>query len=397
MKILFINGLFPKKNNEFGGIFIINRLKHLREFNIDFECLNPVGIEDKVVKTIKKLLKLPLSEEEVFIGIKTFGGVSQTFLPFKITILHYLKKSKDPSRLIYKSIASHIKNNKLKFDLIHSHVVYPHGWIGMKISDEFRIPYLITAHGSDVNLYMNQNKTILKKSLNALERAGKVIFVSQALLNKAKSYGYSGKNAVVISNGYDPKIFYPMNKELVRKELGIYKENAYYVGFIGNLIEVKRADKLPEIFHLMAKKVKNIKFIVVGDGLLRPKIEKEAKDLDIIFTGRIPQQKVAKWMNAMDVMILPSKNEGWPCVVLEAQACGTAVVGSSNGGIPEAIGFDKFVVEEGEEFEKRLADKVIEILKDGYDPKILLERAKDYTWENIVRKEIEIYKEALNK
>ena len=94
----------------------------------------------------------------------------------------------------------------------------------------------------------------------------------------------------------------------------------------------------------------------------------------------------------MDVMILPSRNEGWPRVVLEAQACGTCGVGSSNGGIPEAIGFPEYVVQEGEFFEERFAKKVVEVLVHGYDAKKLIERAKAFKWKNIVAREIEVYK-----
>jgi glycosyltransferase involved in cell wall biosynthesis len=112
--------------------------------------------------------------------------------------------------------------------------------------------------------------------------------------------------------------------------------------------------------------------------------------LNIIFTGRLPQKDVAKYMSAMDVMVLPSRNEGWPCVVLEAQTCGTCVVGSSNGGIPEAIGFDEYVVKEGENFEERFVRKVIDVLKSSYDRNKLIQRAKEFTWEEIVRREISI-------
>jgi glycosyltransferase involved in cell wall biosynthesis len=224
-----------------------------------------------------------------------------------------------------------------------------------------------------------------------LENASKCIFVSEALLEKAKSFGYSGQNAAVIPNGYDPEIFKPVDKDTVRKELGIYKKGAHYVGFVGNLIHIKRADKLPEIFGKIAKEFSNTRFLIVGDGVLRDKILKEMEGLDVVFAGRVPQVEVAKYMNAMDVMVLPSRNEGFGAVCIEAQACGTCVIGSSNGGIPEAIGFDEYVVEEGENFEERFAKKVVDILKNGYDRDRLIQRARNFTWERTSQREIEVY------
>jgi glycosyltransferase involved in cell wall biosynthesis len=231
--------------------------------------------------------------------------------------------------------------------------------------------------------------------LETLENAARCIFVSRALLEKAKSFGYSGQNATVIPNGYDLDVFKPMDKNTVIKELGIYKEDTQYVGFVGNLIPIKRADKLPEIFRKIAKELPNTRFLIVGNGVLRDKILKEMEGLDVVFTGRVPQVKVARYMNAMNVMVLPSRNEGWPCVVLEAQACGTCVVGSSNGGIPEAIGFPEYVVKEGDQFEERLAKRVVEVLKEGYDMNRILERVKEFTWKNIVGKEIGVYRQIL--
>jgi glycosyltransferase involved in cell wall biosynthesis len=264
----------------------------------------------------------------------------------------------------------------------------PAGLIAKILAEKYRKPFIVTLHGSDVNILMPRRREIY---VSILESASATIFVSKALLEKAKSLGFSGKNAVVIPNGYDETIFKPMDKEAVRKELGIHREGYKYVGFVGNLIPIKRADKLGEIFRLIAKEIPETFFIVVGDGPLRKKIEKETKGLNIIFTGRLPQKDVAKYMNAMDVMVLPSRNEGWPCVVLEAQACGTCVIGSSNGGIPEAIGFPEYVIEEGDQFEERFAKRVIEVLKEGYDVNRILERAKGFTWKEIVRREIDVY------
>jgi len=113
------------------------------------------------------------------------------------------------------------------------------------------------------------------------------------------------------------------------------------------------------------------------------------------FTGMLPQTEVAKWMNAMDVMLLPSRNEGFPTVVNEAQGCGVSVVGSSNGGIPEAIGDGGIVVEEGKDFEKRFAKAVISLLKNHINRDFIIEKAMHYSWENIVNLELNVYQEVL--
>jgi len=185
----------------------------------------------------------------------------------------------------------------------------------------------------------------------------------------------------------------------VRRQLGIYTEGYKYVGFVGGLMEIKRADKLIEIFELIRKRVSKVKFIVVGDGHLRGKMEEQAKQkgLDVLFTGMLDQSEVAKYMNAMDVMILPSRTEGFGAVVIEAQACGTCVIGSSNGGIPEAIGFEEYVVEEGLDFEERFAKKVVEVLQSGYDRQKIVQRAQKYTWEHIVKMEKQVYEAVLQE
>ncbi len=283
-----------------------------------------------------------------------------------------------------------------EYDIIYAHGMYktlPAGLLAMKLSKHLKKPYVVHLHGSDVNYDMAKNPISYTE---VLENAEKCIFVSNALLEKAKSLGYSGKNAIVTGNGYDPEFFKPMDKEMIRKELGVYEEGKRYVGFVGYLVSVKRADKFPEMFRYIAEREKNIKFIIVGDGPLRKKIEKEMKGLDYLITGIVPHEEVAKWMNIMDVMILPSRNEGFPTVINEAKACGVITVGSSNGGIPEAIGFNDLVVAEGEDFERRFAQKVVEILENGYDIEKLLKHAENYTWEKIVEKEYNICRSVLN-
>ncbi|MBO8140505.1 MAG: glycosyltransferase [Thermosipho sp. (in: Bacteria)] len=392
MRILILTNFYPKIGNITSGIFVVKRLVEYKKFDVSFDTIPVYMKDDFFLKLLRKILKLQSTE-----SLEKFENIKFRKIDVKINLLKkilektgFLNFSKEFSKQLEKQI------NLKSYDIIHAHGMslnLPAGYIAKLISEKYDIPFFVTLHGGDVNYNMAKNKKNRTIYIETFENTSKVIFVSNALLEKAKSLGYSGKNAIVIPNGYDPEIFKPMDKKQVRKELGIYKKEYKYVGFVGNLIPVKRADKLPEIFENISKNYDKVMFLIVGDGYLKEKIEKEMKEksLEYIFTGRVSQGSVAKWMNAMDIMVLPSRNEGWPCVVKEAQACGTCVVGSSNGGIPEAIGYKEYIVEEGENFEERFANKVVEILKNGSDSKNLIENTREFTWNRIVENEIEIY------
>ncbi len=398
MNILLVTNLFPFPGNKTSGIFITHRLQSFKRLGIDFVTYSLSAQDDVLMRVLLKMLGIkPVIVPNAPLNV---DGVTYNYVTFnrKLFNMIYDEVLKGKKYLKYsEKIVEQIwnENREEKFDLIHAHGMYnfiPSGLVAMKLSEKYGIPFLVTLHGSDINYRMKWRKGLY---LNVLENAAKCIFVSNGLLNKAKSYGYSGKNAIVIPNGYDSEIFKPVDKEQIRKELGIYKDGYKYVGYVGNLIYVKRADKLPEIFKYIHREVPNTKFIVVGDGKYRKKLGKMTEGLDVHFTGMLPQTEVAKWMNAMDVMLLPSRNEGFPTVVNEAQGCGTSVVGSSNGGIPEAIGNGGIVVEEGKDFEKRFAKAVMNLLENPINKDFIIEKAMHYSWENIVNLELNVYQEVL--
>jgi len=364
---------------------------------MDFDVYGITSKDSFGIKLLKKILSLPnVNSTDSFYEV---DGIKYKYVSFRRSLVdvfnsRVLKKNNQikDSKEVAEDLFDKIKDNE--FDIIHAHGMYdpPAGLVAKLLSQKLSVPYVVTAHGSDINLAMPKAKELY---VDVLENAAKVIFVSNALLNKAKSFGYSSENSVVIPNGIEPDIFKPLNKEKIKKELGLSKK---VVGFVGGLKEVKRADKLPDIFSHISS-IYDAEFLVVGDGELRKGIEKECKKrkLQIKFVGSVSHEDVPYYMNAMDVMILPSRNEGFGAVVIEAQGCGVAVVGSSNGGIPEAIGDGGIVVEEGENFEKRFAQSVVKLLENPIDESYLRNRALGFSWESIVEKEIEVYNEALNR
>jgi glycosyltransferase involved in cell wall biosynthesis len=392
---LIFTNLFPYFNDTQGGSFITNRLMIFKSLNIDFNVYAIIPNDTYFVKLLKKY-----SGKKIFDNTKNnfeLNGINYNYIKIHRNLLNVIKERTIREKIflqysnhILKILYDQIKNQN--YNLIIAHGMYdpPAGLIAKIFSEKLNIPYIVNCQGSDINYKMQLSPELY---IDVFENAAKVVFVSNAILDKAKDYGYSGNNAIVSPNGVDLDNFKLLDKNKIKIELGLKNK---VVGFVGNLLPVKRADKLPEIFYEINKQ-KEVDFLVVGDGPLKKEIEQRCKEknLNVLFTGKIPHDEIPKYMNAMDVMILPSRNEGFGAVVIEAQSCGVPVVGSDNGGIPEAVGNGGIIVKEGDYFEKRFATAVIELLDNPIDSETLRQRSLSFSWQNIVNKELEIYEKLI--
>lgn len=283
-------------------------------------------------------------------------------------------------------------------DMLSCHWGYPHGRIAYWINKDFKKPYIVTYHGSDVHTMPFENEHIKTKILQIMENAKQNIFVSKKLMDTARELGYTGDNCTASRNGVNTKNFYIISdeeKNSIRERYHIKGKN---IGFVGAVNKIKRADKFAEIFesikHLDPSN--EYTFTVVGDGPLKSQVEKECneKGLKAVFTGNQDVDMVRNLMNTMDVMIIPSRREGFGCVITEANACGVPVVGSDAGGISEAIGIKENIVADGDDFEKRIAKRVIEVLNSENDKESLSKYTlENFSWDKIAEDEASFYRE----
>jgi glycosyltransferase involved in cell wall biosynthesis len=390
MEILYIPGLHPLPGNDSAGIFITNRLVSVKKAGIGFQCIVPVVQRDFFTRAFLSLLKKGKSIKKWPASL-TVNEIEFSFYPRKMNIYKRFFRYDQNSYWLYERIKN-IADGK-KITLIHAHSVYPQGHIACFLSKELGVPYVVTAHGSDILILPKKYPEIKPLILETLENANASIFVSEQLLRAAKSLGFSGINSSVIPNGVNINHFVPLNQKAIRNELGI-AENHKVIGFVGSLIPVKRADSFYSIFSSIESEIPDIYFLIVGDGLLKSRIEKQFRGKNNIkFVGRVSPKEVPYYINAMDLLILPSRSEGFACVTLEANACGVPVLGTRVGGIPEAVGEGGRLVEDGPDFEKRFSKAAIDILKNApFNRDLLRERAKRFSWDHTVQQEIEIYK-----
>lgn len=164
-----------------------------------------------------------------------------------------------------------------------------------------------------------------------LPLAARVLCVADAL---ARDYG---ARAVVIPNGVDLARFDPAGADGrgMRATLGL--ASGPVVGFVGRHTDQKDPLTFLRVVAAVRREVPAVQALVVGDGPLRGALQTEARRLGLacVFTGARPD--VPALLAAMDLVVLSSRSEGFPFVVLEAMAMERAVVATAVNGVPEII------------------------------------------------------------
>jgi glycosyltransferase involved in cell wall biosynthesis len=117
------------------------------------------------------------------------------------------------------------------------------------------------------------------------------------------------------------------------------------VGYIGRFEEIKGVMNFVKAIPLILRRAAAVKFLIGGQGSQRDEIEKEIKEAGlgdkITLTGWIPHDKLPQYLNEIKLLVIPSHTEVGPQILFEAMACGTPVLATSVGVVPD-------VVEDGE-------------------------------------------------
>ena len=390
-KVLIITGMYPTRENPAAGIFITRMMQKLQQYGVQYDLISFCKKENWDLKLLKRILNLPLNEEKEIIR---YGGVQYNFIPINVSIMDYRKGI---DKLMVDAVKKQI--NLSKYDLLHAHWVYPHGYIATRLKNETGLPCIVTAHGSDIHTNPLKRKRSKSLVISTLHTADKVIFTSNRLYEIAKELGYQNNNRVIMPMGVETNKFFPLAKENVKDKLGLKTLNLKYIGYIGALRRIKGADRLPEIFKQVARRYNSVQFIVIGDGEVGPEIKKKCVryNLNILFKGTVSPEEMPFWLNVLDALVVPSRNEGFPCIISEAQACGCPVVGSNAGGIPEAVGDGGLIVDDGPNFEEEFSFAVIQMLEKPPPREQIRGQALKFDWDLIIRKHIDLYEDMLRQ
>lgn len=184
----------------------------------------------------------------------------------------------------------------------------------------------------------------------------------------AHEFGVRRSKIAVVPNEIDLRRFAPSaTKEAAKARLGI-EPGRLVVLFVHRVSPRKGAHYLAAIAELVRNSVPGVLFVVVGAGPYLPALADEvlARGLSDTFrlVGAVPNWAIANYYEAADVFLMPSDEEGFPRVLLEAQAMGVPFVAADVGGVPDIVNTRQaeFVVPRG--MPEGFADRVTRLLKD---------------------------------
>lgn len=333
LRVLIITNLFPNNREPNRGIFVKQSTVELAKL-CDVQVIAPVPWFPFKGKVFSKWsLSAEILDEEEIGGIKTYHP--RWFVIPKILRSTY-------GFLFFFSILSLVSKIKKQygFDIIFSPWIYPDGFASVLLSRIFKKPVVLQALGCDVNLYTNYflRRQIIKW---ALSNSDKIVAVSRSLKENIIELGIQDDKVVFVPNGVDTAIFMPMNQLDCRNKLNLSADQKIIL-FVGSLEEVKGVMYLIDAFKkLTSTSDMDVHLFMVGIGSLGTEIRTRINELSlqdkVTLVGEVAHQNLPLWMNAGDLLCLPSIREGMPNVVLEALGCRKPVVASRIGGIPDMI------------------------------------------------------------
>jgi len=317
---------------------------------VDWEKGLPMGGYSRVILSILKYLP----GRQILLGIeiggrnksdcnsfiynssicKMFNTNHPSLIPLRIkAFFGYLKNRKKIENIGFDLLYVHTSESALPFlfgGKMPPVVFHQHGSANALKSSDYswaRVPIF-------VKIYEFLLKIVYKKSKA-------IIAIDELCYKKSVSYGTENKT-YLISNPVDVQNFSinPVQRFNKRKEFG-FSSNDQIIVFSGRLSRPKNVNVLIDAVSYGIKQKKTWKLLIAGDGPMKESLKNQVSILglnsNVLFIGIRPYTEMPDIYRMADAIALPSSFEGIPMCLLEAMACGTPVVASKVGGIPEFV------------------------------------------------------------
>jgi teichuronic acid biosynthesis glycosyltransferase TuaC len=390
MKVLIITKMYPNSQVFLSGIFVHEQVKALIKLGVQVEVLALIPFSPPIIRNFKNKWRLfhQIPRIEIIENVKVYHprfwaipkGFLKAYWPY-------------PSFLLLSKFFKDVKLKLDDFDILHVQGTLPEDYIAYLLAKKINKPLVLTVHGSSVYAIV-KNKKQFQKSKRVILKANAVIAVSQKVKERIVKFTGRIKNVFVIYNGFTNIILPERRKK---------DDNVIKILFGATLIKRKGCEYLIKAFADVSKNHNNVELWIAGGGELFNELKDLAKMLGVFnktkFFGAIEHSKMLELMNNCDIFALPSWDEAFGVVYLEAMSFKKPVIGTENEGVSEIIidGTNGLLVPPRNvnilknKLEMLVTDENLreKIGKKGF------ETAKKFTWERNAKRNLEVYEDVL--
>ena len=384
LRALTFTSLYPNTEQPYNGVFVERRLRAMAD-RMAFEIIAPISL---------------LQQWHIFNKVphERYSGNIMIHHP-RYTGFPKIMKWMD-GYIMYlctqKSVRSIVES--FKPDYIDAHYAYPDGYAAMLHAKFNNIPFTLTLRGSDLYLV---TKDIWRRNLIAkvLKEAMAVIALSEDLKQMAVDLGASPNKISVISNGVDQSLFKPFDVSSLREQYNISPDSFVLLG-VGRLVPLKRFDLLVAIIASLKKRMKKpIHGIIVGSGPEEARLRKLSYEYglenDITFVGQQFPGELPRWYNLANILMVLSTHEGSPNAPLEALSCGTPVIATAVGNLPDIIDNGSGLILRDLNSDNIANAVALFWKKNVYDRSKIRLAVSDFTWEAVSDKQVSFIKKMI--
>jgi teichuronic acid biosynthesis glycosyltransferase TuaC len=376
-KILTLTTVYPSRSEPEMGVFVRTRLRHMAD-GAEIKVLTPIPI----INYGRRHLELGRTASGNHFDGRLEVISSRWFYPPAGGALNavflFLSTIWPVARI----------RRRFPFEIIDAHFAHPEGVAAALLALIFRCPFTITLRGNE---QMHGRQWLRRRWMGwALRRAGRVIAVSENLRMLALELGVEPSRSVTIPNGIEKEIFYPHDRQSSRTEYGISGKTHLIVS-AGHLIELKGHHRIVRAVRGLVDDGVDVQLRIAG-GKGRgedyePALRKEITDLGlenrVQMLGRIDRPALARLISAADVFCLASSREGWPNVIHEALACGTPVVATNVGAVPQMIASERYGIVVPPDNLPALQAALAAALSKTWERRIIAERGQTRSWPQV--------------
>jgi glycosyltransferase involved in cell wall biosynthesis len=280
-------------------------------------------------------------------------------------------------------------------DLVHTHLLHADLY-GLVAARRAGVPHAISSRHNDDSF--RHHRVIKWANGAAMRRADRVITISHALERFVREVEEIDPDKVLtVHYGLEPPPSSPDARQQARQKLG-YEGDDTLVGVFGRLVQQKGIDVLLEAFPIVRECHPDARLVVVGEGSLRADLEQQAARLGlddaVTFTGWIENGRAL--MPACDLVVVPSRWEGFGLVTLEAMGYSLPIVASRTSALPEIVQHDKTGLLVPPEDPRALAGAINSLLSNPIRAQSLGKAGyrrlvTDFTVDKMVKATLEVY------